>query len=130
MWRNDGRRITATGLQIDDNHVINYHEPGEYDPVSMPKVKNYKKMGTVLVGAGSVNPYLLTKEYCGLFKDSGVIPKKILARFFVSPTAKLSPGITLNLSFHAQSTMQPFFNCFSLYLFHFQVLRCLHHISE
>lgn len=119
MWRNDGKRITATGLQIDDNHVISYHDPGEYDPVRMPNVKNFKKMGTVLVGAGSVNPYLLTKEYCGLFKDSGVMPKKILSRFFVSPAAKLPPGIYFeSISFHAP-TMQPFVTVSTVFSFIF-----------
>lgn len=51
----------------------------------------------MLVGAESTDPSKLTKEYCGLFKDSGVMPKKILSRFLISPTAALMPGTPLNV---------------------------------
>lgn len=51
-----------------------------------------------MVGAESTDPSMLTKEYCGLFKDSGVMPKKILARFIISPSSALQPGTPLNVN--------------------------------
>jgi large subunit ribosomal protein L3 len=39
-----------------------------------------------------------TKEYCGLFKDSGVMPTKILGRFLISPEAAIQPGTPLHAS--------------------------------
>lgn len=92
MWRKDGSKISTTMLQIDDNHVIKYFEPSEYNPAQMPRVKNLQKFGCLLVGAGSADPSLFTKEYCGLFRDSGVMPKRHLGRFLVTPNAKLLPG--------------------------------------
>lgn len=84
--------------QVLDNHVIKYYSPDEYDS-PRPRVQPPKyKLGCLLLGAEATDPSLLTKEYCGLFKDSGVIPKKILGRFFVSPEAALPVGslITAN----------------------------------
>lgn len=37
----------------------------------------------------------VTKEYSGVFKESGVIPKRILRRFIISPEAALQPGTPL-----------------------------------
>jgi len=37
-----------------------------------------------------------TKEYCGLFKDSGVAPTNLLTRFLISPEAALQPGTPLS----------------------------------
>lgn len=107
MWRSDGTKISATMLQVDDNHVIKYYEPNEYNPAQKPTIRSTKKFGCVLVGSGSADPSLFTKEYCGLFKESGVIPKRILGRFLVTENAKLLPGITLDLSFYVPKT-QPF----------------------
>lgn len=56
------------------------------------------KFGCLLIGAESTDPRKLTKEYCGLFKDSGVMPKQILSRFIVSPSAKLPVGTPLNVT--------------------------------
>lgn len=92
MWRKDGTKIHTTMLQVDDNHVIKYIEPSEYSPTLPPRVKNLRKFGCLLVGAGSASPSLFTKEYCGLFKDSGVMPKRHLGRFLITPSAKLLPG--------------------------------------
>lgn len=92
MWRKDGSKISTTLLQIDDNHVIKYTPPGEYNPAHLPHVKNISKFGCLLVGAGSADPSLFTKEYCGLFKDSGVMPKRHLGRFLVTDSAKILPG--------------------------------------
>lgn len=93
LWRKDGTKVTTTMLQIDDNHVIKYFEPEEYNPAQQPRVKNVRKFGCVLVGAGSADPSLFTKEYCGLFRNSGVMPKRHLGRFLVTQNAKLLPGL-------------------------------------
>lgn len=92
MWRKDGSKILTTMLQIDDNHVIKYMSPSEYNPAQLPRVKNLKKFGCLLIGAGSADPSLFTKEYCGLFKESGVMPKRHLGRFLVTDSAKILPG--------------------------------------
>lgn len=107
LWRNDGSKMWTTMLQIDDNHVIKYYGPDEYTPAQTPRVKNIKKFGCLLVGAGSADPSLFTKEYCGLFKDSGVMPKRYLGRFLVTPNAKLLPGNILDFPFQAL-TSKPF----------------------
>lgn len=95
MWRKNGSKVLTTMLQVDDNHVIKYMEPNEFNPAQKPRVKNLKKFGCLLVGAGSADPSLFTKEYCGLFTDSGVMPKRHLGRFLVTPSAKLLPGTNI-----------------------------------
>lgn len=40
----------------------------------------------------------VTKQYCGLFSDAGVMPKRLLCRFAVSPDAALQPGTPLMAS--------------------------------
>lgn len=98
LWLKDGTRIRTTLLHIVDNHVIKYIPPEEYVPSHKPNVRNAKKFGCLLVGAESTDPSLLTKEYCGLFKDSGVMPKKNLARFLVTPDAAINPGTRLDVT--------------------------------
>lgn len=106
MWRTDGTKISTTMLQVDDNHVIKYIEPTEYNPAQPPKVKNLKRFGCLLIGAGSACPSLFTKEYCGLFKDSGVMPKRHLGRFLITPSAKLLPGLFVcSISFDFESVI-------------------------
>ncbi|XP_068152961.1 large ribosomal subunit protein uL3m [Drosophila tropicalis] len=97
LWLKNGERVRTTLLQIVDNHVIKYTPPEEYQPSHRPSVHNLHKYGCLLVGAESTNPALLTKEYCGIFRDSGVMPKKNVARFIVSPQAALAPGTPLNV---------------------------------
>lgn len=63
-----------------------------------PAVKPKTKYGCLLVGAESTDPSFLTKDYCGIFKDSGVMPKKLLARFLISSEAYLPPGTAINAS--------------------------------
>lgn len=96
LWLKNGKKVRTTLLQVIDNHVIKYIPPEEYEPSHQPKCRNLKQYGCLLVGAESTDPSLLTKEYCGLFKDSGVMPKKNLARFLISPSAALVPGTPLN----------------------------------
>lgn len=96
LWLKNGKTVTTTLLQILDNHVIKYYSPEEYDPPRKRHTRIRTKKACLLLGAEATDPTLLTKEYCGIFKDSGVIPKKILARFFISPDAALPPGFLLN----------------------------------
>lgn len=42
-------------------------------------------------------PFQFTSAYCGLFKEAGVMPKKKLTRFRITPDAVIEPGIFLML---------------------------------
>ena len=78
--------------------MIKYIPPNEYEPTQKPRVKNVKKFGCLVVGAECTDPSLLTKEYCGLFQESGVMPTKILSRFLVTDDARLNPATPLNVT--------------------------------
>lgn len=80
-----------------DNHVVKYNLPDTYDPPRKRVGQIYNKKGCLLLGAEGADPSLFTKEYCGLFKESGVIPKRFVARFFVSPDAAIPLGTLLNV---------------------------------
>lgn len=88
----------TTLLQIADNHVIKYIPPEQFVPTQKPRKHSYSNYGCLMVGAESTDPSLLTKEYCGLFSDSGIMPKKKLARFMISPSAALQPGTPINVT--------------------------------
>ncbi|KAJ6640142.1 39S ribosomal protein L3, mitochondrial [Pseudolycoriella hygida] len=98
LWRKDGKRILTTMLQIVDNQVVKYIPPEEYQPAKKLVIPPRKKYGCLIVGAESTDPSLLTKDYCGLFADSGVMPKRILTRFFISPQAYIPPGTPINVN--------------------------------
>lgn len=98
LWKKDGTKIRTTLLQICDNHVIKYTPPGEFKPTLKPKHRRLERFGCALVGAESTDPSLLTKEYCGLFSNSGVMPKRILGRFIISPEAALLPGTPISVN--------------------------------
>lgn len=85
-------------FKIVDNHVIKYTPPEQYVPAMKPAVKPVTKYGCLMIGAESTDPSLLTKDYCGIFKDSGVMPKKLLSRFHISPAAYIPPGTPINAS--------------------------------
>ena len=51
----------------------------------------------VVVGSGSTDPQKFTKDYCGLFTDSGVMPKRHLGRFPVTSNAVSAIISNLNL---------------------------------
>lgn len=100
MWLKDGSRVYATLLQVLDNHVIKYIPPEEYKPVKrrrkdQSQVNVKEKYGCLVVGSEGCDPQKFTKEYCGLFNESGVLPKRVLTRFTVSPEAALQPGTPL-----------------------------------
>ncbi|CAH1109181.1 unnamed protein product [Psylliodes chrysocephalus] len=101
LWLKNGKKIQTTLLQVLDNHVIKHYLPEEYDPPRKGPIGIRNKKACLLLGAEGGDPSLFTKDYCGLFKESGVIPKKILARFFVSPNAALPLG-TLVSAMHFQ----------------------------
>ena len=88
LWLKNGERVRTTLIQLVDNHVVKYIPPNEvpvryrYKPLKHPNSR-----GALLVGAESTDPSLLTREYCGLFNDTGVMPKKHLCRFLISPEA-------------------------------------------
>lgn len=85
-------------LKVADNHVIKYIPAAEYQEVRKTAVQPRKKFACLLIGAESADPQYLTKEYCGLFKDSGVMPKKVLARFLINESAFIPPGTPINAS--------------------------------
>ncbi|XP_066151893.1 large ribosomal subunit protein uL3m [Euwallacea fornicatus] len=97
MWLKNGTKISTTLLQVLDNHVVKYYPPGSYESPrqSKPIIKN--KKGCLLIGAEIGDPTSFTKEYCGLFKNSGVLPTKYLGIFYVSPDAALPLGTTINV---------------------------------
>lgn len=80
-----------------DNHVIKYIPPEEWNPmkVSDNTYKKRRKYGVVLVGAETVDPSKVTSEYCGLFNSVGMLPKRLLCRFMVTPNAALQTGTPL-----------------------------------
>ncbi|KAL7304021.1 hypothetical protein TKK_0003491 [Trichogramma kaykai] len=96
MWMKDGRKVLTTLFQVADNHVIKYQPPETYKPmITKRKTSLPPSKGSLIIGADSADPQLFTKEYCGLFEESGVMPKRLLARFHVSPEAALQPGTPL-----------------------------------
>jgi large subunit ribosomal protein L3 len=96
LWLKNGTKISTTVLQVVDNHVIKYIPPGVFEPSQKKPLAKYDKSGCLLVGSEPIDPNLLTANYIGLFKDSGVMPKRNLSRFLVSPQAALLPGTQLN----------------------------------
>lgn len=96
LWLKNGKRIDTTVLQVADNHVIKYIPPESFKPTQRKHLQNFNGKGCLMVGSESIDPNLLTANYAGLFKGSGVMPKKNLSRFIISPQAALLPGTQLN----------------------------------
>ncbi|CAG9854559.1 unnamed protein product [Phyllotreta striolata] len=101
LWLKTGEKIQTTLLEVLDNHVVKHYLPEEYDPPRKRPKLIVNKKHCLILGAGAGDPTLFTREYCGLFNESGIIPKKILARFFISPEATLPLG-TLITAKHFQ----------------------------
>lgn len=97
MWTKDGKKVQTTLLQVVDNHVIKYVPPEEFNPMIIKnrKWKETKKMGCLLVGSENIDPSTVTKEYCRLFNSVGMLPKRYLCRFMISPQSSLPPGTPL-----------------------------------
>lgn len=96
LWLKNGRRIDTTAIQIADNHVVKYIPPESFNPTMRKPLKKYRGWGCLMVGSESIDPNVLTAGYMSLFKGSGVMPKKNLSRFIISPEAALLPGTQLN----------------------------------
>nr|CAG4634825.1 EOG090X07HN [Alona affinis] len=98
LWQKDGTRMLCTLLHVLDNHVIRYLPPEQYAKSTVGS-KTYKchtpTKGCLIVGAEATDPTKFTKQYCNLFKDVGLMPKKRLTKFLVSPNAALPPGTPL-----------------------------------
>ncbi|CAL1273607.1 unnamed protein product [Larinioides sclopetarius] len=98
MWTKSGKRILTTLLQVVDNHVIRYNPPEIFsqskykDSLAPSDTRTY---GSLVVGAESADPQLFTAAYNGLFAEAGVMPKKKLTRFRITPDAKIEPGTPL-----------------------------------
>jgi len=107
LWLKDGRQIVTTLLHVQDNHVVKYTSRSKYDDsylAEKQRVANFlgptnrkaaKITGFVTVGAVSTDPQKYTKDYCGLFTDSGTMPKRYLARFPVTENGVIQPGTPL-----------------------------------
>nr|CAG4637064.1 EOG090X07HN [Ceriodaphnia reticulata]SVE72981.1 EOG090X07HN [Ceriodaphnia reticulata] len=93
MWQKDGTKVICTLLHVLDNHVIRYIPPEEYVTTLMgaKHFKNRKPLGCLVVGAEATNPEKFTRQYCNLFAEAGLMPKKRLARFIITPNAALPP---------------------------------------
>ena len=89
MWLKNGKQVSSTMLHIDDNHVIRYISAEDFSKtvVAQRRIRPYImkptasiQRGSIVVGALSADPSKFTKDYCGLFTESGVMPKKKLIR--------------------------------------------------
>lgn len=98
LWLKNGKTIDTTVLQIADNHVVKYIPPQFFNPKQKKPLMNYSRYGCLLIGSEAVDPNTLTANYAGLFKGSGVMPKKNLSRFIISPQAAILPGTQLNVT--------------------------------
>ncbi|XP_023336994.1 39S ribosomal protein L3, mitochondrial [Eurytemora carolleeae] len=108
IWLKNGKQIITTLLHVQDNHVIKFTTRSEYEDSYVGeknRIANYtgsgnKKgdhiTGLVTVGAVSTDPQKYTKDYCGLFSESGVMPKRHLARFPVTENGIIQPGTPLS----------------------------------
>lgn len=83
-----------------DNHVVKYIPPEKFTPMKIRNTtwKEKQKYGCLLVGAETVDSSNVTRDYAGLFNSVGMLPKKHLFRFLVTPNAALPTGTPLNVS--------------------------------
>ncbi|XP_077267535.1 mitochondrial ribosomal protein L3 [Temnothorax americanus] len=97
LWLKNGKKVTSTLLQVVDNEVVKYIPPEKYFPIKSRVLTRQvkKKRGCLVVGAENIDPQIITKEYYGIFNDAGVMPKRVLRRFIISPEAALQPGTPL-----------------------------------
>eukprot|EP00092_Neocalanus_flemingeri_P001256 GFUD01001342.1.p1 GENE.GFUD01001342.1~~GFUD01001342.1.p1 ORF type:complete len:390 (-),score=83.74 GFUD01001342.1:11-1138(-) len=110
LWLKDGRLIMTTLLHVVDNHVVKFTPRGEYDGsyigekdlrpcyTGPGRRKRANISGMMVVGSHSTDPQKYTKDYCGLFTESGLMPKRHLARFPVTENAVIQPGTALTAS--------------------------------
>jgi len=97
MWKKNGKCMMTTLIHIDDNHVIRhvpYAELCENEPYNVAKFAK-KPRDALVVGSEGKDPRNFTKEYYNMFLNAGVMPKKKLTSFLVTPNAILQPGTPL-----------------------------------
>ncbi|CAG4944184.1 unnamed protein product [Colias eurytheme] len=97
LWSKDGKKYQTTLLQVVDNHVIKYIPPEEFKPMKIANTnwREKRTLGCLLVGSETIDPSTVTKDYCGMFTNVGMLPKRHLCRFMVSPSAQLPTGTPL-----------------------------------
>eukprot|EP00088_Acartia_fossae_P068539 TRINITY_DN8719_c0_g1_i2.p1 TRINITY_DN8719_c0_g1~~TRINITY_DN8719_c0_g1_i2.p1 ORF type:complete len:388 (-),score=53.94 TRINITY_DN8719_c0_g1_i2:405-1568(-) len=108
LWLKNGKQIVTTMLHIQDNHVVKYTPRTAFEDSYMGSKKlipkyttvkptdvNPNMVGFVTVGAVTTDPQKYTKDYCGLFSQCGLAPKRYLARFPVTENAVIQPGTPL-----------------------------------
>ena len=110
LWLSSGRQIMTTLLHVTDNHVVKFTPRADYEDSYMgnmnkrpnylgpTKEKHASLTGFLTIGSHSTDPQRFTKDYCGLFTESGVMPKRHLARFPVTENAVIQPGTPLTAS--------------------------------
>jgi len=107
LWLKSGRKVMCTMVQVEDNHVIRYDPPEKANesivmqkkavPIVWDRNKS-TEFGRLLVGALSGNPEKYSRAYCGLFTETGLVPKKKLTKFRVTGNAVVQPGTQLRAS--------------------------------
>ncbi|GIX68550.1 39S ribosomal protein L3, mitochondrial [Caerostris darwini] len=98
LFTKTGEKIYTTLLQVVDNHVIRYNPPEIFSQskyYDTKRLNDERTYGSLVVGAESTDPQLFTAAYSGLFEEAGVMPKKKLTRFRITPDAKIDPGTPL-----------------------------------
>jgi len=107
LWLKDGRQILTTLLHIQDNHVVKYTSRAAYSDSYLGEKRQAASFvgtdgrkgphitGFITVGAVSTDPQKYTKDYCGLFTQSGLMPKRHLARFPITDCGAIQPGTPL-----------------------------------
>lgn len=100
LWLKNGKKVSSTLFQIVDNEVVKYMPPEKFYPVKSSKapIQIKRRRGCLVVGAENIDPQKITKEYYGIFNNAGVMPKRILRRFIISPEAALQPGTPLTVA--------------------------------
>ena len=100
LWLKNGKMIITTMLHVTDNHVVKFNTREEYDRSHMGEksvkpsftgpgwAKRPNIHGMLVVGSHGTDPQRYTKDYCGLFTDAGLMPKRHLARFPITGTDK------------------------------------------
>jgi len=112
IWLKSGKMVLTTMLHVTDTHVVKFIPIEEHKRSLVAEKQarptylcNWEKQprgrnthGVLVVGSLSTDPQKYTKDYCGLFTESGLMPKRHLARFPVSENAVIQPGTPLTAS--------------------------------
>lgn len=107
LWLSSGKQIMTTLLHVTDNHVVKFIPRGTYDQSHIGQMdqrpcftgpgrkKGPNIHGMVVVGSHGTDPQKYTKDYCGLFTDAALMPKRHLARFPITENSIIQPGTPL-----------------------------------